>query len=66
MARRKKTAEELKNEARLLLKKARKIERVQKEKKLKNIGQWYLKNEAEINSILPEKLKAELLNSIHG
>lgn len=65
MARRIKTANELKKEAGILLKRAREIERNKREKKLKKIGQWYLKNETEINSILPVKLKNELLKTIH-
>ena len=60
MARRKKTAEELRQEAQKLLKKARALKRKEHEKRCLEIGKWVLKNEQEIQSILPENLQVEL------
>ena len=60
MARRKKTAEELRQEAQKLLKKARALKRKEYEKRCLEIGKWVLKNEKEIQSILPQNLQTEL------
>ena len=60
MARRKKTAEELRLEAQRLLKKARALKRKEHEKRCLAIGKWVLKNEQEIQSIMPENLQTEL------